>query len=168
MRPRGVAIFCVAVAALAAGPVVRAFASSPALRVAACPLAARHVDVRATIPAGFPLPAGVAFTWIERRRPETMVVGISPWSLAATANFFRTALAKIGTRSTWADAEFGESEARFSGPALSGRWRVNVIAGCAGASVVSLSFPTRVRPGGSMPVAGAMPGDVLGPGANAR
>jgi hypothetical protein len=131
-------------------------------------LAARHVDASATIPAGFPLPAGVAFTWIEQRGPETMVVGISPRSLAATANFFRAALAKIGTRSTWADAELGEAEARFSGPALAGRWRVNAIAGCAGASVVSLSFPTRARPVGPTPGAGAMPRDVLGPGANAR
>lgn len=168
MRPRGVAIFCVAAAALAAGPVVRAFASSPALRGAGCLLATRQVDVRATIPAGFPLPAGVTFTWIEQRGPETMVVGISPRSLAATANFFRTALTKIGTRSTWADAELGESEARFSGPALAGRWRVNAIAGCAGASVVSLSFPTRARRVGPLPVAGAMPSDLLGASANAR
>ena len=144
---RTLVIVCLAASAVSAGPVVRAFAGAPVARGASrCSTSAPQIDARKVLPAGFPLPAGVTFTWIERNGAETTLVGMSPRALPATARFFRTALARIGTRSTWTDAEFGEAEARFSGPALAGKWRVNAVPSCAGASVVTLSFPSRVDP----------------------
>ena len=143
---RTVVIASFAASIAIAGPVVRAFASTHPSHVAGCATAAPQIDARSILPVGFPLPAGVKFTWIERNGAETTLVGIAPRALPATASFFRAALAKIDTRSAWTDAEFGEAEARFSGPALAGKWRVNAIAGCARASVVTLSFPSRVDP----------------------
>jgi hypothetical protein len=139
-------IICVVASAATIGPVMAAFGSTHAHRVAACSTVAPQIDTHSVVPTGFPLPTGVKFTWIERSGANTILVGVAPRTLSGTATFFRRALARTGTSTTWTDAEFGEAEARFSGPMFAGKWRVNAIAGCAGASVVTLSFPSRVNP----------------------
>jgi hypothetical protein len=137
---RTFAIACLTASVGVAAPVMRAFASAPERSAASCSAVAPRIATRNVIPAGFPLPAGVRFTWIERNAAGTTLVGFAPRTFSKTVSFFRRTL-----RSTWTDAEFGEAEARFVSPLFAGQWRVNTIAGCDRASVVTLSFSSRTN-----------------------
>ena len=95
---------------------------------------------RKPLPPGWnvPLPPGTVPTQLVTGAIQ-QVVGFAPGKFDGVVSFFRRDLVRRGYRSTSFDAEYGESEALFSGHGIDGQWRVNTVPGCDGANVVSVA-----------------------------
>jgi hypothetical protein len=110
-------------------------------RVAAAALpSCAPVTRRTELPPGWtvPLPRGTVVTVVESGAIR-QVVGFAPLSFPDAVAYFREELADAGYRPGDGDAEMDEAEADFAGHGVRGRWRVNAIAGCGGASVVTVA-----------------------------
>jgi hypothetical protein len=67
------------------------------------------------------------------------VIGFAPVSFSEGVRYFRESYPELGYRIGGGDAEMDEAEADFTGQGTHGRWRVNAIAACPGASVITIA-----------------------------
>jgi hypothetical protein len=111
-------------------------ATSPAATLPACV----GGGARTTLPPGWkvPFPKGTAVSIVEGGAVR-QVIGFAPYSFASAVAYFREGFPKRGYAIGNGDAENDEAEANFSGHGVRGRWRVNAIAGCPGATVVTIA-----------------------------
>ena len=98
------------------------------------------VSQRSTLPPGWrvPLPGGTVVSVVESGAIR-QVVGFAPLSFPDAVRWFREDFAAKGYAAGAGDAEMDEAEADFTGHGVRGRWRVNAIIGCAGATVVTIA-----------------------------
>ena len=90
-------------------------------------------------PADFPLPPGTVVTaGSQPHAGQIVVAGLIPADLQDAASFFDEALRASGYRQGLGDAESNEAEAPFTGNGFRGKWKVNAIAGCPTAVVLTL------------------------------
>lgn len=76
----------------------------------------------------------------EPHTGQLVVAGVVPADLQAAASFFGDALEAGGYRQGLGDSESNEAEAPFTGNGFRGKWRVNAIAQCPAAVVLTLVF----------------------------
>jgi hypothetical protein len=91
------------------------------------------------LPADFPLPPGTVVTAnSEPHTGQLVLAGLVPADLEGAASFFNESLTESGYRQGLGDSESGEAEAPFTGNGFRGKWRVNAIADCPSAVVLTL------------------------------
>ena len=91
------------------------------------------------LPADFPLPPGTVVTASSEPHSGQLVVGgVIPADLQDAASFFNESLPANGFRQGLGDSESNEAEAPFTGNGLRGKWKVNAIANCPAAVVLTL------------------------------
>ena len=159
MRRTKLTVTAVVATVLVTVPVMRAFAGSEQRTLPSCAQLGHEIARPAFVPNGFPVPRGTRFTDQTTSAAGTRIaLGYAPLDLRAAAVWFRRNVQGAGFRTTSADAELAEAEARVAGNGLIGMWRVNAIRGCANAVVVTLAFagrPGMQGPGASTPAARA-------------
>jgi hypothetical protein len=98
------------------------------------------VSRKSTLPPGWtvPLPDGTVVSFVESGAIR-QIVGFAPLSFPDAVRWFREDFTAKGYAPGAGDAEMDEAEADFSGHGVRGRWRVNAITGCAGATVVTIA-----------------------------
>ena len=110
----------------------------PPPRLPAC-VKAKAVPRPAALPADFPLPPGTVVTASSEPHTGQLVVGgLIPSDLQDAASFFNETLPASGYRQGLGDSESNEAEAPFTGNGVRGKWRVNAIANCPTAVVLTL------------------------------
>jgi hypothetical protein len=142
LRRRSIAaIACTAVAAVAVGVAAgqggggASVAATP--RVPACTHAGKAVSRPSAIPAAV-LPPQTILTSVRRRHGLTVVSGVVQLTFQDAVRFFITGLPAAGYVNGLGDAEMDEAESFFTGSALHGKWKVNGIANCPNAVVLTL------------------------------
>jgi hypothetical protein len=73
------------------------------------------------------------------------VVGYAPMPSADAVGYFRESYPKLGYRIGSGDAEMVDAEAAFFGHGTRGRWRVNALTNCPGATFVTIAAAERLR-----------------------
>lgn len=98
------------------------------------------VTQKSTLPPGWtvPLPGGTVVSIVESGAVR-QIVGFAPLSFPDAVRWFREDFTAKGYAPGAGDAEMDEAEADFRGHGVRGRWRVNAITGCAGATVVTIA-----------------------------
>ena len=95
----------------------------------------------AALPVRFPLPRGTEFASATRATGVLVVEGRVPLGLVSATRFFRTGLPRAGFRLGAGDAEPGrEAESEFFGRGVRGRFKVRLLFGCKGASMLLVSM----------------------------
>jgi hypothetical protein len=74
----------------------------------------------------------------EPHSGQLVVGGLIPADLQDAASFFNDSLPAGGYRQGLGDSESNEAEAPFTGNGFRGKWKVNAIAGCPAAVVLTL------------------------------
>jgi hypothetical protein len=132
---------CTAVAAVAVGVAAGQGGGAsdpvPAARAPACAHASKPIARPIEIPAAL-LPARTVLTGARRQNGLTFVSGVVPLTFQEAVRFFFTTLPAAGYVNGLGDAEMDEAESFFTGSALHGKWKVNGIASCPNAVVVTL------------------------------
>jgi hypothetical protein len=74
----------------------------------------------------------------EPHSGQLVVGGLIPADLQDAASFFAASLPESGYRQGLGDSESNEAEAPFTGNGIRGKWKVNAIANCPTAVVLTL------------------------------
>jgi hypothetical protein len=74
----------------------------------------------------------------EPHTGQLVLAALIPADLQDAASFFNESLPANGYRQGLGDAESNEAEAPFTGRGFRGKWKVNAIAGCPAAVVLTL------------------------------
>jgi hypothetical protein len=100
-----------------------------------CAKAETSIPRPAEFPAAFPLPPGTVITAQEARSDNRIIITtvVPMLDVKGVAQFFERELPKAGFQTAAGESEPGEAEANYEGNGYTGRWKVNEIAGCAGA-----------------------------------
>jgi hypothetical protein len=132
---------CTAVAAVAVGVAAGQGGGPsdavPAAKAPACAHASKPIGRPNEIPAAL-LPPRTVLTGARRQQGLTFVSGVVPLTFQDAVRFFFTALPVAGYVNGLGDAEMDEAESFFTGSALHGKWKVNGIASCPNAVVLTL------------------------------
>jgi hypothetical protein len=72
----------------------------------------------------------------------TLVTGVISREFRNAVQYFIADMPQSGYRNGTGDAEMDEAEARFTGPGVRGKWKVNGILGCPGAVTLALYVRT--------------------------
>jgi len=102
--------------------------------------ACASVPARVAVPRGWtvPLPRGTVVTRVDSTAIR-QVIGYAPMSYADAVGYFRETFPKLGYRIGSGDAEMDEAEADFAGHGTRGRWRINALTNCPGATLVTVA-----------------------------
>jgi hypothetical protein len=132
---------CTAVAAVAVGVAAGqgggASDAVPAARAPACAHASKPIGRPSEVPAAL-LPPRTVLTGARRQHGLTFVSGVVALTFQEAVRFYFTALPAAGYLNGLGDAEMDEAESFFTGSALHGKWKVNGIASCPNAVVLTL------------------------------
>jgi hypothetical protein len=126
----------------------RVVPEGPPPRLPAC-VEANPVRRPPALPADFPLPPGTVITASSQPHSGQLVLGgLIPADLQDAASFFDESLPERGYRQGLGDSESNEAEAPFTGNGFRGKWKVNAIAGCPTAVVLTLALIRQAYPTG--------------------
>ena len=96
-----------------------------------CPPHVAAATLPVDFPKSFPLPPRTVITSTGHPATGSLFVrALVTGGLSETAGFFKARLPQAGFELGEGDAESGEAESEFSGRGVSGKWKVNAIAGC--------------------------------------
>jgi hypothetical protein len=95
---------------------------------------------RVAVPPGWnvPLPPGAVVTGVQSTAIR-QVSALVPAAFADTVRWYREDFPRLGYELGSGDAENDEAEADFSGHGIRGRFRVNGIVGCSGATALAVA-----------------------------
>lgn len=119
-----------------------ATATSTAASAAAIPDCAdvgAAVELPTVFPVDFPLPPGTVFDDVREAGGSVVVSGVVPLPFDEATRYLADGFPGSGLELGESDSEAGEAEADFSGAGLTGRWKLHEIAGCDGASTLSVA-----------------------------
>jgi hypothetical protein len=134
----GVLVALVGLATACGGNSASPPVSGPPPKLPAC-AKANLVARPQALPARFPLPPGTVVTASsEPHSGQLVVAALIPSDLQDAASFFNESLPANGFRQGLGDSESNEAEAPFTGNGFRGKWKVNSIAGCPTAVVLTL------------------------------
>ena len=105
-----------------------------------CADAGTAIQLPAGFPAAFPLPPGTVFDDVREAGSSVVVSGVVPLGFDDATRYLADHFPGSGLELGESDSEAGEAEADFSGGGLSGRWKLHEIAGCEGATTLSVSI----------------------------
>ena len=132
---------CTAVAAVAVGVAAGqgggASDAAPPQRAPVCAHASKPIERPSEVPTAL-LPARTVLTGARRQHGVTFVSGVVPLTFQEAVRFYVTALPAAGYVNGLGDAEMDEAESFFTGSALHGTWKVNGMASCPNAVVLTL------------------------------
>jgi hypothetical protein len=135
--------FPIFAAVVATGVALGGCGASPSPRTQQLPgqlPACASVPQSVSVPRGWtvPLPRGTVVTRVDSTAIR-QVIGYAPMPYADAIGYFRESYPKLGYRIGSGDAEMDEAEADFFGHGTRGRWRVNALTNCPGATLVTIA-----------------------------